>query len=64
MARTPSTCRPTSVAKLVAALRAAGVDDQVSIARDGTIRIGKAVVEAQHDLDRELADFEARHGQG
>jgi hypothetical protein len=64
MARTPSTYRPASVAKLVAALRAAGVDDQVSIARDGTIRIGKAVVEPQHDLDRELADFEARHGQG
>jgi hypothetical protein len=52
-----------SVAKLVAALRAAGVDDEVRISRDGTIRIGKAALDVQDDLDRELEEFTARHGQ-
>ena len=63
MARAPSIYRPLSVAKLVAALRAAGVDDEVRISRDGTIRIGKAALDVQDDLDRELEEFTARHGQ-
>jgi hypothetical protein len=63
MARAPSPYRPAGVAKLVAALRAAGVDDRVEVAKDGTIRIVKAVRAAQDDLDRELEEFRARHGQ-
>jgi hypothetical protein len=63
MARAPSPCRPAGVAKLVAALRAAGVDDRVEVAKDGTIRIVKAAPAAQDDLDLELEEFRARHGQ-
>jgi hypothetical protein len=64
MARSPSPYRPTGIAKLVAALRAAGVDDRIEVAKDGTIRIVKAAPAAQDDdLDRELEEFRARHGQ-
>jgi hypothetical protein len=63
MARAPSPYRPAGVAKLVAALRAAGVEDRVEVAKDGTIRIVKAAPAAQDDLDRELEEFRARHGQ-
>jgi hypothetical protein len=63
MARAPSPYRPAGVAKLVAALRAAGVDDRVEVAKDGTIRIVKAAPAAQDDLDSELEEFRARHGQ-
>jgi hypothetical protein len=63
MARSPSQYRPAGIAKLVAALRAAGVDDRVEVAKDGTIRIVKAAPAAQDDLDRELEEFRARHGQ-
>jgi hypothetical protein len=64
MARASCPYRPASVAKLVAALRARGIEDEVTIARDGTIHIGKAAVEMQDKLDRELEEFNARHGQG
>jgi hypothetical protein len=63
MARSPSPYRPAGVAKLVAALRAAGVDDRIEVARDGTIHIVKAAPAAQDDLDHELEEFRARHGQ-
>jgi hypothetical protein len=63
MARSPSQYRPASVAKLVAALRAAGVDDRVEVAKDGSIRIVKAAPAVQDDLDRELEKFRARHDQ-
>jgi hypothetical protein len=47
----------------VAALRAAGVDDRIEVAKDGTVRIVKAAPATQDDLDRELEEFRARHGQ-
>jgi hypothetical protein len=67
MARTPSTFRQQDVTRAIRAAIAAGVDiARVEIARDGRIVIVTA--EAQpaardDDLDRELAEFEARHGQ-
>ena len=61
MARAPAHTRPEIVAKLVAALRAAGVADEVWIARDGSLHVGKG--SQQNNLDRELAEFEARHDQ-
>jgi hypothetical protein len=63
MAGSPSPYRPAGVAKLVAALRAAGVDDRIEVARDGTIHIVKAAPATQDDLDHELEEFRARHGQ-
>jgi hypothetical protein len=56
------------VTRAIRAAVAAGVDiARVEIARDGRIVIvtGKAQPTVQDDLDRELAEFEARHsGQG
>jgi hypothetical protein len=39
---------------------------RVEVDKDGKIVIiaGKPVAEAKDDLDAELAEFEARHGQG
>ena len=48
-------------------MTAAGVDiARVEIARDGRIVIVTAEAQpaVQDDLDRELAEFEAKHGQG
>jgi hypothetical protein len=51
----------------VKAVRSAGVDIvRVEVARDGRIVIVTAETQPaarQDDLDRELAEFEARHGQ-
>jgi hypothetical protein len=67
MARAPSTFRQADVTRAIRAARAGGVDiGRVEIARDGRIVIiasGHPVVQ-DDDLDRELAEFEARHGQG
>jgi hypothetical protein len=69
MARAPSTFRQAEVTKAVRAVRMAGVDiARVEIATDGRIVIfTTAEVQAaavQDDLDRELEEFCARHGQG
>jgi hypothetical protein len=68
MARAPSTFRQAEVTKAVRAVRMAGVDiARVEIATDGRIIIfTTAEVQAavQDDLDRELEEFCARHGQG
>jgi hypothetical protein len=65
MARAPSTFRQTDVTKAVKAVRAAGVDIvRVEVARDGRIVIvAEAQPAMQDDLDRELEEFRARHGQ-
>jgi hypothetical protein len=67
MARAPSTFRQQDVTKAVKAVTAAGVDIvRVELTKDGTIAIitsSKARTEVQDNLDRELAAFQARHGQ-
>ena len=67
MARAPSTFRAGDVTKAVKAVVAAGVD----IARVEIDKAGKIVIVAatatganpQDDLDLELQEWEARHGQ-
>jgi hypothetical protein len=65
MARAPSTFRQADVTKAVKGVRAAGVDIvRVEVARDGRIVIvTEAQPAMQEDLDRELEEFAARHGQ-
>ena len=67
MARAPSTFRQQDVTRAVKAVTAAGVDiARVEIARDGrtVIVTAEAQPAVQDDLDRELEEFNARHGQG
>jgi hypothetical protein len=66
MARAPSTFRQQDVTRAVKGVAAAGVPiGRVEIDRSGKIVIITVEVPAaaRDDLDRELADFEARHGQ-
>jgi hypothetical protein len=69
MTRAPSTFRQQDVTRAVKAVVAAGVD----IARVEIDRFGKIVIVTGRplegagppdDLDRELAEWETRHGQG
>ena len=67
MARAPSTFRQADVTKAVKAVRSAGVDIvRVELTKDGSIVIVTAEAQpaVQDDLDRELKEFNARHGQG
>jgi hypothetical protein len=64
MSRAPSTLHPARIADIVAALRERGVTDAVTIDRYGTIHIGGTAPVVQDDLDRELEEFNAQHGQG
>jgi hypothetical protein len=69
MTRAPSTLRQQDVTRAVKAVAAAGVDiARVEIDTAGKIVIvtGKALepTSTQDELDRELQEWEARHGQG
>jgi hypothetical protein len=75
VSRRPSAFRQRDVTRAVKAVQAAGVEvSKVEIAVDGRIIIGTAKAQADQtndhggavpaDLDRELVEFEARHGQG
>ena len=66
MTRAPSTFRQSDITKAIRAARKAGVENvRVEIAKDGRIVIvtGGAQPAVQDDLDRELEQFCARHGQ-
>jgi hypothetical protein len=65
MVRAASTFRQRDVTRAVKAVAAAGVSiARVEIDKAGRIVIVTGQSGPQDDLDRELAEFEARHGQG
>ena len=71
MSRQPCTFRQTDVTRALRAAKAAGVDVQrFEIDKDGKIVVvagkpgEKDPVNPQDGLDRELAEFEAHHGEG
>ena len=66
MRRAPATFRQSDITKAIRAARKAGVENvRVEIAKDGRIVIvtGRAQPAVLDDLDRELEQFRARHGQ-
>jgi hypothetical protein len=65
MARAPSTFRQADVTRAIRAARAGGVDiGRIEIATDGRIVIIAGTAAPSDALDRELEDFQVRHGQG
>jgi hypothetical protein len=67
MTRVPSSFRKADVTRAVKAVATAGVGiARVEIGRDGKIVIvtQQEAASPQDELDRELAEFEVRHGQG
>jgi hypothetical protein len=68
MSRAPSTFRQQDVTRALRAAAAAGVDiARIEIDKAGKITIiaASGAAEPANDLDRELAEWEARHnGQG
>jgi hypothetical protein len=65
MSRTPAIFRQSDITKAIRAARKAGVENvRVEIAKDGRIVIVTGGAQpVQDDLDRELEQFRARHGQ-
>jgi hypothetical protein len=59
--------KDTDVKRVIKAARAAGLDGTVEVdTKTGKIKVigdKAATAEQQTNLDRELAEFEARHGQ-
>ena len=67
MARAPSAFRQHDVTRAVKAMVAAGVDIErirVEITKVGSIIVTSVGIAPQNDLDHELAEWEAHHGQG
>jgi hypothetical protein len=69
MARAPSTFRQQDITRAIKAAVKAGVDIariRVEITKVGSIIVATSTDQSvpQDDLDRELAAFEAHHGQG
>jgi hypothetical protein len=68
MKRAPSTFRQADVTRAVKAVNAAGVGiARIEIDKAGKIVIvaaTAALAEQSNDLDQELQEWEARHGQG
>ena len=67
MSRPPSTFRQSDVTRAIKAVVAAGVDIErirVEITKVGSIIVTSVGIAPQDDLDRELAEWEAYHGQG
>jgi len=65
MTRAPATFRQSDITRSMRAARKAGVENvRVEIAKDGRIVIVTGGAQpVQDDLDRELEQFRARHGQ-
>jgi hypothetical protein len=65
MTRAPATFRQSDITRAIRAARKAGVENvRVEIAKDGRIVIVTGGAQpVQDDLDRELEQFRARHGQ-
>lgn len=69
MSRRSAPCTQADLTRLIKAALAAGVGVEriagVKLTRDGAVLLfGDKPAEMTNDLDRELAEFEARHGQG
>jgi hypothetical protein len=66
MARGPCTFKQSDLTRAVRAVVAAGVEvARVEVGKDGKIVVMAAnAKEPLNELDRELTEFEARHGQG
>ena len=69
MSRGPGAFKQSDVTRALRGAAKAGMDvGRVEIAKDGRIIVVPSsmmsVVAPQNELDRELAEFEARHGQG
>jgi hypothetical protein len=63
--RGPASFRQSDVTRAIRATQKAGVAlARVKIGRDGKIILVTGGEPAPDDLDRELVDFQARHGQG
>ena len=64
MTRAPATFRQSDITRAIRAARKAGVENVRVIAKDGRIVIVTGGAQpVQDDLDRELEQFRARHGQ-
>lgn len=65
MPRAPSTFKKNDVKRAIVAATAAGMQiGSVTIDKSGRIVIQPAIAAPLDDLDRELAEFEAKHGAG
>jgi hypothetical protein len=64
MARAPSAFRQADLAKAIKTAIATGLRVTKIDVKTGKIEVESRPEEQQNDLDRELQEWEARHGQG